>query len=144
MSQEGTGTAPKYAVDDNSAEAIAWRAAQAAETAGESTGTVSPAGGDTLLGFSPQQIVTFLGMVAGAVIPGASLIGLSIGQLTDLGVGIANEVPEAVDAFKEIQAVASSGLPPTADDWAKWNAAADAANTAAAAAEDAVIAGKKA
>ncbi len=85
---------------------------------------------DTLLGFSIPQIVTFVGMVAGAVIPGASLAGFTISQLTNLAVGVANEVPEAVNAFEEIKTVATSGLPPTPAQWATWNAAADMAHNA--------------
>lgn len=98
--------------------------------------------GETILGFTIPQIVTFVGMIAGAALPGAQVAGFTIGQLTNLALGVANEVPAAVQAFEEIKAVASSGLPPTAEQWASWNAAADAANARAGDAEDAVINGK--
>lgn len=87
------------------------------------------------------QAIGLVGTIASAVVPGASLLGMSLGTLTKLGVGVANAVPEAVQAYSDMQAQASSGLPPTADQVAAWNAAADDAHAAVQAAADKVIAG---
>lgn len=53
--------------------------------------------------------------------------------------GVLASVPAALTAYAEIKAVAASGADPTPEQWASWNAAADAAADrvdAAGAAED--------
>lgn len=87
------------------------------------------------------QAVGLVGTIASAVVPGASLLGMSLGALTKLGVGVANEVPDALAAYSEMQSQASSGLPATPEQVAAWNAAADDAHAAVQAAADKVLAG---
>lgn len=99
------------------------------------------AGTLTVLGLTPVQIVSLVGTIAGAFVPGAQLLGMSIEAITKLGMGVAAEVPEAIAAVEEIKAVANSGADPTPEQWASWNAAADTAHVAAQAALDKVIAG---
>lgn len=94
----------------------------------------------TVLGFTPVQIVDLVGTIAGAFVPGAQLLGMSIEAITKLASGVAAEVPEAIAAVDEIKAVAAAGADPTPAQWADWNAAADAAHVAAQAAWDKVIA----
>lgn len=108
---------------------------------GKPVAPLPPSAGTTILGFSLPQVVGLIGMVAGAVVPGGQVLGLSIDAITKIGLGVANEVPDAIAAFHEIQAVANSGLPPTPEQWAAWNDAADAAHAAAQAAADKVISG---
>lgn len=108
------------------------------------TTAAAPASQTTILGLTPAQIVSLVGTLAGAFVPGGSALGMTIPQLTGLAVGVANGVTDAISAFEEVAAVNRTGateLPPEL--WAKVNAAADAANQAAADAEDAVIEGKK-
>ena len=94
----------------------------------------------TFLGLTPAQIVALVGTIAEAVVPeGALVAGMSIDTLTKLAVGVANEIPEAISAYQEIKATATSGTPPTAEQWAAWNAAADAAHAAAQAAQDEIL-----
>lgn len=99
----------------------------------------------TILGMSASQIVGIIGQVAtvaaATFAPGATVLGMSVKQLVDLAVGVANEVPEALDAVQMIKAHADAGTYPTDSEWAQINAACDAANAAAAAAEDRVING---
>lgn len=114
--------------------------------ANDKTKTPAPAAapalaGTTVLGFSLPQIVGLVGTIASAVIPGASLLGMSIETITKLGLGVAAQVPEAIAAFDEIKAVANSGLPPTDEQWMAWNAAADSAHAEAQAAADKVLNG---
>lgn len=44
--------------------------------------------------------------------------------------GVLQEVPAAIAAYNEIKAVAASSTDPTPEQWASWNAAADAAAAA--------------
>lgn len=96
---------------------------------------------DGAVNLTLPQAVGLIGTIASAVVPGASLLGMSLGTLTKLAVGVANEVPAAIDAYSSMQAQASSGLPPSADQIATWNAAADDAHAAVQAAADKVIDG---
>ena len=99
----------------------------------------------SILGITPSQIVGIVSQLAtiaaNAFAPGLEVAGMSVKQIADLAVGVANAVPEAIDAVKMIEAHASAGTAPTPDEWAQINAACDAANAAAAAAEDQVING---
>lgn len=101
-----------------------------------------PASWETKLSLALPQVVTLIALIASAAVPGATVAGLSIAQLTGIGLGVANAVPAAVDAWNEIQAVANSGLPPTDEQWAKWNAAADDAHSQLQDAANQVISGK--
>lgn len=87
---------------------------------------------DPVQGLSLGQIVTMvITLAAGAanlVAPGATLAGMTIAQLAKLAVGVAQAAPAAVDAFEQIKQAASSGLPPTQEQWDAWNAAADLAH----------------
>lgn len=93
------------------------------------------------LNLTTPQAVTLVGMLAGAFIPGASIAGFTIAQLTGIASGVAKQIPEAIAAFDEIETVANSGLPPTPEQVARWNAAADLAHEDFDAAAEAVIAG---
>lgn len=44
--------------------------------------------------------------------------------------GVLSAIPEAIVAYNEIKAVGASGADPTPEQWASWNAAADAASAA--------------
>lgn len=98
----------------------------------------------TILGLTPSQIVSLVGVIAGAALPGASIAGLSIAQVTNLGIGVANGVDEAIEAVEEIKGVAAAGGVVTPEQWANWNAAADLVNDQVNAAADRVINGQKA
>lgn len=123
----------------NNPNELAARAAAQADAllASVQAGTIA----DTPLGITLPEVVNLIGMVAGAVIPGASLAGFTIAQLVSIGAGVAKAVPQAIEAFGEIKAAAQTGQRPTPEQIAKWNAAADAANAAAGAAEDRVLQG---
>lgn len=94
----------------------------------------------TVLGFTPVQIVSLIGTIAGAFIPGAQLLGMSVEAITKLAAGVAAQVPEAIAAVEEIKAVAAAGADPTPEQWKSWNEAADIAHSEAQAAWDKVIA----
>lgn len=121
----------------NNPNDLAARAAAQADAliASVRAGTIA----DTPLGITLPEVVNLIGMIAGAVIPGASLAGFTIAQLVSIGAGVAKAVPEAIAAFGEIKDAAKTGQRPTPEQVARWNAAADAANAAAAAAEDRVL-----
>ena len=93
----------------------------------------------TVLGFTIPQIISFVGTVASAALPGAAVAGMSVNQLTALALGVANAVPQAVQAFDEIKKIPYRQAP-TPEQWARWNAAADAAHAEFGAAAAEVIA----
>lgn len=80
------------------------------------------------LALEASEIVSIVGTIAGAAFPGAQVAGFTVAQLSSLAVAVANAVPEAVQAFEEIKAVAESGQAPTPEQWSAWNAAADQAH----------------
>lgn len=109
---------------------------------GSAAGAKPANNGAVFLGLTPAQILALVGTIAGAVVPEATVAGMTISQLTNLSVGVANGASDAIAAFEEVAAAKRAGateLPPEL--WEKLNAAADAANTEAAEAEDEVIEG---
>jgi hypothetical protein len=135
------GTTGLGAADLNASTAQIAAAKVRAATLGTAPSTVTDNATMSILGLSVNQAVTLISMVAGAAFPGATVAGFTIAQLAGIGLGVANEVPEALAAYDEIKQVAASGLPPTAEQWASWNAAADAAHNDFNSAADAVING---
>lgn len=87
---------------------------------------------------------TVAGAVANVVAPGASIAGMTVAQAIGLGIGVAREVPEAIEAVSMIKQLVESGGEPSPEQWAQINAAADAAHAEAQAAADAVINGDQA
>lgn len=97
----------------------------------------------TILGFSANQVVATVGAlasVAAQAFPGTAVLGMSLDKLLGLAIGVANQVPAAIDAWNEIQALGDSGTAPSPEVWARLNAAADQAHAEAQAAADEVIA----
>ena len=87
---------------------------------------------DTILSTVKEDLPTAIKVITALVpilVPGGAVIvgGLTVASALGIANGVANEVPDLVNIWNEMQALANAGTAPTAEQWTAWNAAADAA-----------------
>jgi hypothetical protein len=85
--------------------------------------------GDKIKGYLPAaaQIATVAATVA-KVIPGIGNVVSAIELGIKIANGVANEIPQAVKVWNDVQAAANGGQPVTEDEWAQWKADIDEAH----------------
>lgn len=125
MSQVGTATvAPPEDAQAIVSKITAYASAVSAQATQAAAGGADPSSTLAIV----ESILSSVSSFVSVFFPEAALGGLAATKIIALIQGLVTQVPEAVAAVQSLEAAFANGAPPTADQWAALDAAADVAH----------------